>query len=109
MRRYALQILQRDSAAAEDIVEEVLIKIWERADHFSTFSEVKGFLYASVRNGCLNILRSRQREQVRAETFLRLHETGAVNCTDAEIVYSETLAHIRQSIDALPDKMREVF
>ncbi|HRQ50054.1 MAG TPA: sigma-70 family RNA polymerase sigma factor, partial [Agriterribacter sp.] len=59
LRRYALQITRISSAEAEDVVGEVFVKLWERRTRFTHFGEVKGFLYTSVRNACLNVARDK--------------------------------------------------
>ncbi|HRP55755.1 RNA polymerase sigma-70 factor [Agriterribacter sp.] len=107
--RYACRVVRISSAEAEDVIEEVFIKLWERRAQFAGFGEVKGFLYTSVRNGCLNVLRSRQREETRATAFMQLYGNESGDSDKAEIIYSELLAEIRKSIDSLPAKMREIF
>lgn len=109
LKRYALQITHISSAEAEDVIVEVFVKFWERRTQFTNFGEVKGFLYTSVRNGCLNVVRSKQREQARIATFIQLYGNETVSSDEAEIIYSELLAEIRRSVDALPAKMREIF
>ncbi|MBX3255978.1 MAG: RNA polymerase sigma-70 factor [Chitinophagaceae bacterium] len=107
--RYACRVAHVSSAEAEDVVEEVFIKLWERRAQFAGFGEVKGFLYTSVRNGCLNVLRFRQREETRMATFMHLYGSEGRDSNEAEIIYSELLAEIRKSVDGLPAKMREIF
>ncbi|MCO5238417.1 MAG: RNA polymerase sigma-70 factor [Chitinophagaceae bacterium] len=107
--RYACRVARISSAEAEDVVEDVFMKLWERRAQFSGFGEVKGFLYTSVRNGCINVVRSRQREATRTATFIQLYGNEGGDSDEAEIIYSELLAEIRKSVDALPAKMREIF
>lgn len=106
--RYARSVMRSGHIDAEDVVEEVFIKLWQRHADFKNISEVKGFLYTSVRNSCLNILRSRQREQARNEAFMHLYAAEAQG-TEREIIISELLALIRKAADELPPKMREIF
>lgn len=106
--RYARSIMHTGYVDAEDVVEEIFIKLWQRREDFTHIAEVKGFLYTSVRNSCINALRSRQREQVRNETFMQLHGAQPQD-TDKEIIVSELLALIRKAVDELPPKMREIF
>ena len=48
----------RDSLEAEDIVQDVFLKIWENAERLELTSSIQHYLFASVRNGCLNYLKS---------------------------------------------------
>lgn len=107
--RYAWRVARISSAEAEDVIEEVFLKLWERRTQFAGFGEVKGFLYTSVRNGCLNVVRSRQREETRVAAFMQLYGNEGGDSDEAEIIYSELLAEVRKSVDALPVKMREIF
>ncbi|HTN08200.1 RNA polymerase sigma-70 factor [Agriterribacter sp.] len=109
LSRYAFQITHINSAEAEDVIVEVFLKLWERRNQFADLGEVKGFLYTSVRNGCLNVVRGKQREQTRMATFMQLYGNATGSDDEAEIIYSELLAEIRKSVDALPAKMREIF
>jgi RNA polymerase sigma-70 factor (ECF subfamily) len=108
LTRYAKRILHTEHAAAEDVVEEVFLKLWERHASFIDMREVKGFLYTSVHNGCLNVLRSRHREQARNEAFTQLY-TDDADAAENEVIHSELLALVRTAIDSLPEKMREIF
>ena len=92
--RYARSVIRSGHVDAEDVVEEVFIKLWQRHADFKNISEVKGFLYTSVRNSCLNVLRSRKREQTRNEAFVDLYTTETQGI-EREIIISELLALIR--------------
>ena len=47
-----------DKSASEDVVQEVYIYIWENAKNLNIKSSLKNYLYAMVRNKCLNYLKS---------------------------------------------------
>jgi RNA polymerase sigma-70 factor (family 1) len=105
--QYAEKITS-NRAEAEDVTEEVFIKLWQRHAAFTSFNEVKGFLYTSTRNGSLNVLRGRQRQQLRHEAFAQTHKADGEPSID-EMVYEELLAEIRKTIALLPEKMRKIF
>ena len=44
--------------SSEDIVQEVFIYIWENANALNVKSTLRGYMFAMVRNRCLNFLRS---------------------------------------------------
>lgn len=104
LRKYAYKIINNE-AEAEDVITESFIKIWERREAFSTFSELKAFLYVTVKNTCLNLLRHHQREKVRHIYFHQEENTSSLD----EFIYEEMLAEIRKSIAKLPIKMQKVF
>ena len=46
-----------DSDQAHDIVQDVFLKLWENAEKLTLKVPVGSYLFAAVRNGCLNYLR----------------------------------------------------
>jgi RNA polymerase sigma-70 factor (ECF subfamily) len=99
--RYAEKYLQ-NAALAEDVVQETFIKVWKNKGTYATAPELKGFLYTVTRNGCLNVLRSREREEQR-------YKMAAETPEEDEIAGLEHLAAIYNLVAQMPAKMREVF
>lgn len=46
----ALRLLTRDRAEAEDLMQDALLKVWERWDHVSTMDDPSGYLYRTAMN-----------------------------------------------------------
>jgi RNA polymerase sigma-70 factor (family 1) len=100
-----------DSALVKDIVQEVFIKLWRQRNDFQSVHGFKGYLYTSVRNGCLNALRNKERLEARhnrAANFLE-SETVGVDQVITDIVESEYLALIYRAVRDLPEKMQQIF
>ena len=94
-----------DSDKAHDIVQDVFLKIWENAERLELTSSIQHYLFASVRNGCLNYLKSLQIEDRNNRKYMEAYiESQNVYMVDDE----ELLARIRQVLDELPEKCREV-
>ncbi len=53
---YAFTML-RDDIMAEEAVQQVFYKIWEKKERLSVDTSVKAFLYRSVYNECMNYLK----------------------------------------------------
>jgi RNA polymerase sigma-70 factor (ECF subfamily) len=58
----------RDEATAEDVVSEVFIDVWRKADKFEGRSEVSTWLLAIARNKALETLRRRPTEELDDDT-----------------------------------------
>src|SRR5688572_8982050 len=58
-----------DSEAAEDIVEDLFLKLWKRREQFESEQHLKSFLYRSVKNASLNFLKLAQRSDHRNSLF----------------------------------------
>lgn len=53
---YAGKIL-KDPDIAEDIAQDVFIRLWEKENHFENYLALKSYLYLSARNNCLNYIK----------------------------------------------------
>lgn len=94
-----------DSDKAHDVVQDVFLKIWENAERLVVNMPIHHYLFASVRNGCLNYLRSLQIEDRNNRKYAEACiESNTVDMVDDE----EVLQKIKQILDELPDKCREV-
>lgn len=60
----------KDREAAEDIVQDILYELWLNKKHFATIISLKVYLYQSVCNRCLNVLKHLK---VESRYFTELH------------------------------------
>ena len=51
------------SQLAEDIVQDVFLKVWETRDRMAIQYSLKGYLFRSVHNNCIQYLRHKKVEQ----------------------------------------------
>ena len=100
--------LIRDKAAAEDIVQEIFIKCWQKHADFSSLQKIKAFLYISTRNACLNYLQQ-VKYQVRVRHTLRYNMDDSQQPVLNEIIRAEVLRELDDAIDRLPPQCRKVF
>ncbi|MDE6301911.1 MAG: RNA polymerase sigma-70 factor [Muribaculaceae bacterium] len=96
---YALRIVN-DAEAAEDLVEDAFVKLWQMLCDGATVENPKAYMYRAVRNGCISYLRGK-RETVSIDTV--------PEADDESVDTSERDAAIWRAIDALPKGCREVF
>ncbi len=50
-----------DREVAEDIVQEVFIRLWEKMEDYEKIPDCRTFLYVAVRNLCYNYLRDKKK------------------------------------------------
>ncbi len=62
VRQHILSIVQVESAA-EDLVQEVFLRVWTRAEQWNGQGEFKGWLFRIATNLALNHLRTVQRQR----------------------------------------------
>ncbi len=51
----------RDDAAAEDVVQETLLRAWKHRDRFTEEAQIAPWLWRVARNLCVDVVRSRRR------------------------------------------------
>ncbi|UGU14906.1 RNA polymerase sigma-70 factor [Sinomicrobium kalidii] len=93
---------------AEEIVQEVFIKIWERRAEIKLRGSFSSLLYTMAKNRTLNYLRNAsQRAAIRDELWKnisRLQED-----TEAEVILSEYRQILDDIVEHLPQKKRSIY
>lgn len=105
---YAFRIVQQRSAA-EDAFQETFLRVFRKREHYRAGAPFRPWLYTICLNTCRDALRSRNR---RPEAEL---DKAALVVPDAQpgpetLTGQSAMAEsIKQAIEKLPDKQREVF
>ena len=105
---YANSII-KDSETAKDLVQDILIKIWDSNGHFKEVKDLTCFLYRAVYNNLLYHLRSLQ---VREKAFRRIAAEEQLEFDDEQFAFTVQEELIRQLyvyIDDLPKDRREII
>ena len=101
---YALHYLG-NVEAAEDVVQESFVKLWEKLEQGSLVSNTRAYLYMTVRNRCLDQLKAKG---LQTESLKPYDTYGIIDENEAE-ERSRTEAKIWTALDSLPEKCREIF
>jgi RNA polymerase sigma-70 factor (family 1) len=104
---FAGQILN-DHAAAQEIVSDCFLKLWQKHTDFKEPQGIKAFLFICCRNACFNYLRQLKTRSAAQDLYLAEGESET-SSNDYRIVEAELLELVSVEIQALPEKMREVF
>ncbi|NML66343.1 RNA polymerase sigma-70 factor [Hymenobacter sp. RP-2-7] len=102
--RFAFGYL-KSRAAAEEIVQECFIKIWEKRGQLREDVPLKGYLFTVAHHAILNELR-RDQHQLRLAGQVAATSSPSV-ANEAE--YQEMEALYLAALDKLPPKQREAF
>lgn len=104
---YAYTFLQ-DKENAEEIVQSTFLNVWEKRETLSIRTAVKPYLYAMVRNACLNVIKHEKIKQKHAveELAIGVHSYDSVSHT---VAGSELELKIQQAMEQLPEQCRLVF
>ncbi len=97
----------RERAPAEEIAQEVMLELWRRRESLKLEQGFGAYLIRSTRNRALNYIRHQRivARELAAATIEARESPG----TDAETLGVELERVVREAIDALPERSREVF
>lgn len=95
----------KDVAGAEDLVQDVIYELWKSRADLVKVESLKAWLYASVRNRCIDKLEHDKVER----RYLELNREGEADFFLQRIIEEEVYASLKQAIEHLPDRTREVY
>lgn len=105
---YAFRIL-KDRQAAEDVVEDAFIKIWERHSTFTNSQAIKPWLYTVARNMCLDRLRKEKSSRRYKEAMSFQGKNSFQESSLNDIIHAEIINEIHSTINSLPTECRKIF
>ncbi len=98
---------------AEDLVQEVLIKVFNSLDTFKGDSKLSTWLYRITVNACLNEIDKRGRrglfERIEDGMAKIINKGGAGRDPQESMIADEVKIAVRKAIDSLPDKQKTAF
>ncbi len=93
---------------ADDLTQEVFIKLMDRWEELSARGELHGWLYRVTANLAISKLRREQRWTDRVRTLLASKPAGPVG-PDQELATRQAMDQVVAALDALPPKQRVVL
>ena len=103
--QYAFTLL-RDMDDAEDVVQSMFIKIWEKRETLTISHTIKSYLYKSVYHQCVNQF---DRRAVRLKFQEKNKEELASVVQNPEVFPNELEERIIAAINTLPKQCRIIF
>ncbi|MCW5923199.1 MAG: RNA polymerase sigma-70 factor [Saprospiraceae bacterium] len=104
--QYACRMTDSDIDEAEDIVQQVFVKIWEQRERLAIEWSLKAYLYKTVHNAALNRIRASQtRSKYLDFNAAQLDNKQALPDDHA----SELGEHLQKALDLLPPQCRHIF
>lgn len=95
----------KDMDKAEDLVQDLFFRLWLDREKVQVTTSVKAYLYASVRNRCLNAVKSGAKVRALNEDMddrVQVEERS-------EDEHTERIARVQAAIESLPEERRKVF
>jgi len=100
--------LLADQDAANDVVQDVLLNLWQKRERLDLNTSLSAYLYTATRNRIFNRKSHQKIVDRYADTMIAYMEGTHTNSDDF-VREKELTAMIEKEIRALPEKMREVF
>ena len=107
LHAYAHTML-KDEMMAEEVVQNLFLKLWERKERLDEQAAVKAYLYKCVYHDCLNHIRH-QKVQMRYTSHAVYHHKDMAAEASATAELSELQQHIDKALNELPQQCRTVF
>lgn len=95
----------KDRTVAEDLAQDVFIRLWTKKENYTTIPNLKTFLYVAVKNLCFNYLRDKK------ETVDYTH-SDILNVEDHfcnYLIEEETYRMISQAVNQLPAQSAKII
>jgi len=97
----------KDSDNAEDAVQEVFVRLWEKRRELKLHGSLKSYLLKSVQNHCLDEIRRRNVREHYAED--KKTQSLCINDTEDYILYADLQNHLNYLLAQMPDEVAETF
>lgn len=95
-----------DAGEAEEIVQSVMVWLWENRETQTFEISVVGYLSRMVKNKCLTLIYRDERKRNAKKIFYEQHQL--IDNTDFYVL-EELMKNIDHAIDELPDNYKEAF
>jgi RNA polymerase sigma factor (sigma-70 family) len=112
--RYAISVTRiaykflKSPDRADDLVQEVFVKMWTERDKFVKADNFKAYLLRTATNLAYDHLKKIAREEIAKKEFTNRSEIAANNI-DHYIIDKEYAELLQQAIEGLPPQCRRVY
>lgn len=109
-RVYGLTLkLVKDQVAAEDLAQEVFVKLWESREKMVEVNDVKSYLLTMAANHTYNYLRKLLNEEAMFKRLTVLMEDRLAENADARALLRNSEQLVQEAVDRLPPQQQQVY
>ena len=103
--RMALRITM-NAADAEDVVQETMMKVWNRRDQWDQIESIEAFCLTICRNLSLDKVRRMDNQAQTLDAAYDPKDQGVASNPEEQAIQSDRVRLVRQMISQLPEKQR---
>lgn len=103
--RMALRITM-NPAEAEDVVQETMMKVWNKRDSWEQIDSIEAFCLTICRNLSLDKVRRMDNQTQSLDASIQPHDQRVASNPEEQTIQNDRVRLVRQLISALPEKQR---
>ncbi|MES2454498.1 MAG: RNA polymerase sigma-70 factor [Bacteroidota bacterium] len=93
---------------AEDLTQEVFVKIWESGTKLYEVQSIKAYLFTTARNHTLNSLKKALRSDVAMGVVINAY-VDERSSVEEDLISKEYADYLQKILATLPERSREIF
>ena len=106
--RYAYTIVRNNHDAA-DIVQLVFAKWWEKGEQLVIIQDTQHYLFRTVRNQALNVVRNRKTRKTELHDFSTPQKGESNSFNSDPLLGKEMMARLNAELEKLPPQCKLIF
>ncbi len=107
LHAYACTIL-KDEDLAEEMVQNVFVKLWERSENLTISGSITAYLYRAVYNESLNSLKH-QKVKSAYQLHVSYRMKNETETAAKKLSLRELESRLQKALDELPEQCRTIF
>jgi RNA polymerase sigma-70 factor (ECF subfamily) len=104
--RFTCRIIS-DSQEAENIVQDLFVRFWEKRSEINIESNLKAYLFTSAKNHALNYIKRERRLTLLDDNSEIQRQTA--ESPETVLIKDETVLAVLNAIEKLPEKCRQIY
>lgn len=93
-------------AEAEDVVQETMMKVWNKRDSWEQIDSIEAFCLTICRNLSLDKVRRMDNQTQSLDASIQPHDQRVASNPEEQTIQNDRVRLVRQLISALPEKQR---
>ncbi|KKO91972.1 hypothetical protein AAW12_07400 [Sphingobacterium sp. Ag1] len=94
---------------AQDIVQDVFVKVWQNRAQIDVSKNFKSYLYSIAQRTVYDYFRKIASDEVKCEQLMILSKGKRANDIDESLSYREMEKYLNDILDFVPERCREVY
>lgn len=100
--------ITKNKEDAENQIFSAFASLWEKRDKFNEKDEIRAYLYVTVRNNCLQFLKTEQKHAKYIRQFPILERLGQIDEVH-QLKIANFFKHVVPYFELLPDQSRQIL